>query len=544
VYQTLIDFNATAEQQQNQLQLLPDLASNWTVSSNGQAYNFTIRPGVTFSNGDPMNSYQVWAQFYMLYDLEGNFSTFWLGMPIFNFSHVAFGTGTLNTLNQSGLVNPSSAALTIMQNSSWPVYTSGPNNVIFQTDTPFSFFLPSLTGWTGFQMDSQYIIQHGGPGAPGSPNSYFAYPPNIIPGTGPYVLTNATPGSVAVFQQYPNYWGNKLTAVQISGNPFIDPGHFKTVVVNDKSSETTRLIDLQSGQVQIASLTGSDLQSAQAQPNTYQIMQIKYPASLTYMEMNNARFPTNITLVRQAIVHAINYTAVIQVGALGAGAQYMGPEAPVFGQFYDPGGFAPYQQNLTLAASDLVSAGYPKGNGLPTMTLDIASESTYWELPAAQIIQANLQSIGIQTNIQVVPLSTEIQFVGGYSYELNMSQSIPNLELSWQGYAPDFMAPNDYWSAFVTTEGFGNYVIYNSTVVDHNVNFMYTSDNTTAIIQHLQIAQQQIYNDAPYAWLFASKFPLDANSYVWKIGTISSLYAEPNLEGVTNIPALNTIIPG
>jgi len=106
------------------------------------------------------------------------------------------------------------------------------------------------------------------------------------------------------------------------------------------------------------------------------------------------------------------------------------------------------------------------------------------------------------------------------------------------------MAPNDYWSAFVTTEGFGNYVIYNSTVVNNNVNFMYTSDNTTAIIQHLQVAQQQIYNDAPYAWLFASKYPLDANSYAWKVGTISSLFAEPNLEGVTNIPALNTIIPG
>src|SRR5579872_927712 len=165
-YQTLVDFNATAEQNFNQLQVLPDLASNWTVSSNGEVYNFTIRPGVTFSNGDRMNSYQVWAQFYMLYDLEGNFSTFWLGMPIFNFSHVAFGTGTLNVLNTSGLSTPSSAALAVMQNSSWPVYTSGPNNVIFQTDTPFSFFLPSLTGWTGFQMDSQYIIEHGGPGVP------------------------------------------------------------------------------------------------------------------------------------------------------------------------------------------------------------------------------------------------------------------------------------------------------------------------------------------------------------------------------------------
>jgi len=72
---------------------------------------------------------------------------------------------------------------------------------------------------------------------------------------------------------------------------------------------------------------------------------------------------------------------------------------------------------------------------------------------------------------------------------------------------------------------------------------MYSSNNQTAILQALTNAQQQIYNDAPYGWLFVSQAPAIANSYVWKTGVIGGVYAEPNLQGVTDLPPLNTIYP-
>ena len=69
--------------------------------------------------------------------------------------------------------------------------------------------------------------------------------------------------------------------------------------------------------------------------------------------LNVNEYPTNITMVRQAIVHAINYTDVSDAAFAGQVAPGMGPEYPAFSQFYDLGNDTPYQYNLTLSPSDL-----------------------------------------------------------------------------------------------------------------------------------------------------------------------------------------------
>ena len=77
VYQPLVSVDQTAEYHTGQIQYLPGLAESWTVSSDGRTYTFNLRQNVHFSNGDPFNAYQVWAQMYGFYYLSGN-STTWL----------------------------------------------------------------------------------------------------------------------------------------------------------------------------------------------------------------------------------------------------------------------------------------------------------------------------------------------------------------------------------------------------------------------------------------------------------------------------------
>jgi len=62
-------------------------------------------------------------------------------------------------------------------------------------------------------------------------------------------------------------------------------------------------------------------------------------------------------------------------------------------------------------------------------------------------------------------------------------------------------------------------------------------------VQHLQVAQQQIYNDAPYIWLFGNELPLLQGTYAYKHSVIGGFWADPALEGVTDIPIPNTIYP-
>ena len=76
VYQPLVAVNMTGEFQTGTVQFLPGLAS-WTVSPDGTTYTFSLKQNVKFSNGDPLNAYQVWAVMYGFYYLSGN-SSAWL----------------------------------------------------------------------------------------------------------------------------------------------------------------------------------------------------------------------------------------------------------------------------------------------------------------------------------------------------------------------------------------------------------------------------------------------------------------------------------
>src|SRR5208337_2785480 len=67
-------------------------------------------------------------------------------------------------------------------------------------------------------------------------------------------------------------------------------------------------------------------------------------------------YPTNIREVRQAIVHAINYTDIYQKAYGGKMMPYMGPEYPAWKDYYDLGNFPPYDYNLTLAKQYLAKA--------------------------------------------------------------------------------------------------------------------------------------------------------------------------------------------
>jgi peptide/nickel transport system substrate-binding protein len=542
VYQTLVAVNLSAEQNYGKLQFLPDLATGWNTSTNGEVYTFYLRHNVTFSDGNPFNAYDVWTEFYFWYYLTGNSTTFWNGLNIFNTGNVNVGPATFALINQSGLSNPSPQLLSIMGNTNLPAYVTGPYAIVFHLAVPFPFFVNTFTGFEGMIFDPMYVLQHGGPGQPGSINSYFNT--NPIPGTGPYTVTSVQMDEYVEFQQNPNYWAKSLTPSQIAANPILDPGHYKTIIVYFKSSDTTRYIDLTTGKVQLAAVTSSDFQLILNNPS-YGYAVIKYPADMVSLDFNNNIFPTNVTDVRLAIVHAINYTQVIDQAVFGYGKRVMGPETPNYGQFYDPGNYPPYSYNLTEAKQYLAEAGFPGGKGLPPLTLEVDALGTSWETPAAEIIQQDLAQIGITVNIQVVPDSVFYSPFGSYQTNLQDASQIPPLSFNAvDGYAPDYLAPTDFWTSFVTNMSpWGNWGAYNNPTVDSAVLFMDHSNNLSAIMQKLTVAQGVIYNQAPYDWLFAAQLPLIDGSYAYNKQTISGFYMDPNLVGVTDLPILNTITP-
>jgi ABC-type transport system substrate-binding protein len=542
VYQPMISVNLTAEYQTNNIQYLPILASNWTVSADQMTYTINLRPNVNFSNGDPFNAYQEWMELYGFYYLSANSSGFWQSYSIFNMSNVSFGPSTIALINQSGLVNPSPAALQVMTNSSWPIYVTGPYQIVFHLKAPFLYFLGTLVSYVGMSFDTQYVLDHGGFGTPASFNTYFNT--NPIPGTGPYLITGQVINSYMTFAQNPTYWGDSLPASQVAANPLLSPGNAKSVIINYKPDDLSRYTDLSTGTAQIVAIESADWNQILANSNKYSYTVLPSWAGITSaVALNVNEYPTNITLVRQAIVHAINYTDVAGAAFAGQVAPGMGPEYPAFPQFYDLGNYTPYQYNLTLAQSDLNQANIAN---MPALTFKIISGCVFCET-TAEVVQADLAQIGITVNIQV--LASSSYYTGTYgSYSTNVQDAAQIGQLSLLGgetWAPSALTPADNWVSFMSNvSGWGNWAGYSAPDVQACINAFTSSGNVSYIQNLCKVAQAEIYNDAPYAWIGFYKLWYSSGSLVWQTGVVKGFLLDPVWGGIDTMPIINTVTFG
>lgn len=536
-YQTLINANVSAQQETGAIQFLPGLASSWDVSADGTAWTFHLRPNIKFSNGDPFNAYQVWTQFYGFYQLAGNASTFLGSLDIFDTSKVTFGPQTIGMLSQTDFANPSSEALSIMKNTAWPIYVVDANTIVFHTKAPFSFLLGVLVGFQGEIFDALYVLKNGGFGSPGQINPFFNDHP--IPGTGPYIMTHVAVNEFVRFEQNPDYWGKSLSKEEVRRNPLLDPGHVPTIIVNAKTSGTTRYIDLTTGKAHIAAITEANWPLILANP-AYNYATYRTPAILVWAFFNTHRSPTDNVDLRRAIVHAINYQDIIDKVFFGQAVRVMGPNAPIYGKYYNPGNIPPYEYDPALAKDLLAKAGFPDGKGLPTLEFNVNSNYPA-QTTAAQIIQSNLADVGISMEIKVLTNDQFYAPLGSAANNANNAEIIPHMAF-WWGFAPDYLAPMDFWTAFVTSFSlWGNGGAYGNPIVDRNVRLVTQTNDESKIIELLTEAQRIIADEAPMAWIAACNLALLTGSYAWRADLISQAFLDPNLSGVTEPPILNTI---
>jgi peptide/nickel transport system substrate-binding protein len=545
VYQTLTTVDGNVLYQNGTVITEPDLAQSWTVSANGTNYVYNLRQGVTFSNGDPFNCYQVWAEWYNAYYAQSNASNFMEGYAIYNFTNVNFGPSVIDMMNGTGIVNPSGQLLSLMQNNAWPFSCPNASTLVVNLKNPFAYAPLVFSQYAGVMLDTQFIINHGGFGFfPGNP----VFQSLIIPGTGPYTVTQISPNAYEEFQQNPNYWGENLTTAQLQNNPYIDPGHYKTIFVYYKPDDLVRYTDLSTGAAQVVTINAQDWPLIRANPSQYGSYIIPNQSMIVEgIGMNTLRSPTNITLIRQAIVHAINYTALWHAAFFDEAAPLIGPEYSAFTQYYDLGNLPPYNYNLTQAMADINASGVNVAK-LPPISFLVDTGCGVC-ISTAQVIQSDLAAIGLTVNIGVIP-TTENAFpyvagYGPYSQSLNYSQQEANFVwMGYPSYAPNAPTPADAWLAFLQTQGVGaDYANYGNNVTQKCVNDWTTTGNQAQIISDCTAAYLRIYQDAPYIWLASPKLAFASGSLAYSKAAIKSLLMDPSFTGESTTAILNTVVP-
>ncbi|HXJ84137.1 MAG TPA: ABC transporter substrate-binding protein [Candidatus Methylomirabilis sp.] len=274
------------------------LAEAWSASKDGLVYEFTLRKGVTFHNGDPVTAEDV------------------------KFSFERYRGSA------SKLLKERVASVEVVDRQ----------KVRFRLQKPWldfmTFFATPATG-AAWIVPKKYVEKVGDEGFKRAPI-----------GAGPYKFVSFKPGVELVLEAYEGYWRK--------------PPAVKTLVFRVIPDESTRLAALKRGEVDIAySITGALAEELkQTKGLTLTPTYFTFTTWLLFTEQWDAKSPWHDQRVRLAANLAIDRQAINQAAYLGLSKPALSFVPSGLDYFWAP---PAYPYDPVKAKQLLADAGYPNG---------------------------------------------------------------------------------------------------------------------------------------------------------------------------------------
>ena len=526
VYQGLVNYNGSSSTNFSGV-----LASNWTESNGGLTWVFDLRPGVTFSNGDPYNAYVQWFSFYRSlvlesgpqFILEQNFysTNFNASNPLNYYSNATNDSNAnatlVNDLNTWNFDDPNATDIALMEtaNQSFQVlnasaielnvgygYLDGPP----WAPTPYGYLLASISAPNSYAVDPNVVQANGGV-VEGSPNTYLAT--NML-GTGQYTLAyyDGLPGGGYELTPNSHYWGDSAAAAE-PWNNMIQPANTTIDVIFQDSVDITTN-NLKVGDAASASfayigpgtvhvLQGDSCLTVQALPEIY-----GSTSGSWWIYLNQNVFPFNNWSVRAAIAHAINYQQIIQEAFGGYADQWVGPVPPQY-PYYNPQNLSPYQYNLSLAKAEIADSPCANnacaGQSIKYEYLDTGID---WAETAA-FLQNDLAQIGLTINpipISLDDLYEEQALTNGVCTTQTSANNGP-FNMGQEFYTSDYISPDDWTQNDAVSTGSANLCMsqYANSTMDGLVYSAAADSNTTNLTIDYSNMTQMMYDNYTDIWL-------------------------------------------
>src|SRR5262245_14618051 len=276
----------------------PSLAESWTVSKDGLTYEFVLRKGTKFHNGDPVTAEDV----------------------KFSFERYRGAAAKLlkDRVREVQIVDPGRVRFVLKE--PWPDF--------------MTFYGTSATG-AAWIVPRRYVEKVGDDGFLKAPV-----------GAGPYRVVSSTPGVDLVMEAFEGYW-RKTPSV-------------KRLVFRSMPDETTRAAALRAGDVDIVYLLSGPTAEEIKRTAALRLVAAR-PPGVPYLDMPeqwDPKSPWHDRRVRLAASFALDRNALNQAETLGlsrpTGALI--PRVLEFSRPYDPPPYDPAQARRLLA-----EAGYANG---------------------------------------------------------------------------------------------------------------------------------------------------------------------------------------
>ncbi len=422
--------------------IVPALATSWSVSQDGLVWTFNLRQGVKFDDGTEFNATHVKYTFDRgigIADPEGPF--------------VGIGYGD------------------IIEN----VTVVSKYVVKFYLKIPFSAFLSLLACQASYIVDPKYaplnqVVEYKAGDARGS------HPM----GLGPYKLTKWTRTAgrdeEMVLEANPNYWN-------------ATGGYPKTqkIIIKFYADSASLALAIDAGEIDIAfrQLSAADINNLKTK--THLKVWQGTGAFIQYLVLQEKRPPFNNPIIRQAVAAAINRTAIVNTVFLGQ-VQKLYSIIPV-GMFGHTDVFLTLgDPNYTLTRQLLAPLGYNETNKL-TFKLWYETSGHYPQSPQlAQMLKASLEASGV--------ISVELEGVEWTQYRQERIRE--TMDAYILGWYPDYIDPDDYIYPFLHSSG-GSWLHHNYANPKMDQLIEWARGNTTASVreQLYEQIQELMAEDCP-----------------------------------------------
>jgi len=286
----------------------PSLAESWQASPDGRVYDFTLRKGVKFHNGDSLTADDV------------------------KFSFDRYRGAAAKTLKERVAA----------------VETPGPFQVRFRLKNPWPDFMTFYTAASGagWIVPKKYVEKVGD-------EAYKKAPV----GAGPYKFVSFSPGVELVMEAFEGYW-RKTPSV-------------KRLVFKVITDESTRLAALMRGEIDIVySIRGELAEELLRTPGlTLKPAVIQAPQWISMLDQWDPKSPWHDRRVRLAANLAIDRKAINQAITLGHSRLTYSIIPSTFDFYWQP---PTYAFDVAQAKKLLAEAGYPNGFDAGEYFLDVA----------------------------------------------------------------------------------------------------------------------------------------------------------------------------